>query len=224
MLHTSKLKVLVVDDSMLYQEIIRRGLSSDPNIEVVAMAKDPFEARDQILRYQPDVMTCDIEMPRMNGIEFIRRLLPQHPLPTIVVSTVSEAVLDVLRAGAVDFVVKPDPSSVQHVERFIGSLISKVKAAAHAKVPTLNSSASRQEMSGAAVRENDKIIVVGSSTGGTEAIVQLLSALPPGSPGFVIVQHIPPVFSGMYADRLNKLTPFRSRKPRAVILWSGGEC
>ena len=176
------------------------------------MAKDPFEARDQILRYQPDVMTCDIEMPRMNGIEFIRRLLPQHPLPTIVVSTVSEAVLDALRAGAVDFVVKPDLSSVQHVEKFIGSLISKVKAAANAKVPGLNSSSSTEEMSGTVVRENDKIVVVGSSTGGTEAIVQLLSALPPGSPGFVIVQHIPPVFSGMYADRLNKLTPFQVKE------------
>ncbi|MCX7772488.1 MAG: response regulator, partial [Clostridia bacterium] len=99
-----RIKVLIVDDSLVSRELLKRGLSSSPNIEVVATAHDAFDARDKILEFEPQVMTCDIEMPKMNGIEFIKRLLPQYPLPTIVVSSASEAVFEAMNAGAVDFV------------------------------------------------------------------------------------------------------------------------
>jgi two-component system chemotaxis response regulator CheB len=122
-----QIKVLVVDDSLVFREVIARGISSDPDITVVAKALDPFDARDKILKYEPDLMTCDVEMPRMNGIEFIRRLLPQYPLPVIVVSTVSDAVFDAMNAGAVDFVTKPDVKSHGSVEEFISDMINKIK-------------------------------------------------------------------------------------------------
>jgi two-component system chemotaxis response regulator CheB len=102
-----RIRVLVVDDSMVFREVLKRGISSDSNIEVVALASDPFDARDKIIEFEPDVLTCDVEMPKMNGIEFIRRLMPQYPLPVVVVSTVSEAVFDAMDAGAVDFVTNP---------------------------------------------------------------------------------------------------------------------
>lgn len=97
-----KIKVLIVDDSLVFREVLSRGISSDPNIEAVATARDPFEARDKIIEHEPDVITCDIEMPKMNGIEFVRRLMPQYPLPVIVVSAVSDAVFSAMNAGAVD--------------------------------------------------------------------------------------------------------------------------
>ncbi len=211
-MNAKKIKVLVVDDSLLFREFIRRSLSTDPVIEVVALAGDPFEARDQILRFEPDVMTCDIEMPRMNGIEFLRRLLPQHAIPVVVVSTISEAVLDAMRAGAVDFVEKPNMGRVHDVEQFIRLLISKVKAAAQARVAHPAHALPGEQLNQAAVKPSDKLIVVGASTGGTEAIFQLLSSLPEQMPGFVIVQHIPAEFSRMYAARLNATTKFQVKE------------
>lgn len=202
-----KIRVLVVDDSMVFREVLRRGISSDPYIEVVATANDPFDARDKIIQYEPDVMTCDVEMPKMNGIEFLRRLLPQYPLPVIVVSTVSEAVLDAMRAGAVDFVTKPDVKSVSNVQSFINELIEKVKIAANAKIynTKLDSDTVRNPIN-TPVKDNSKIIAIGASTGGTEAIYNILRFLPKSIPGIVIVQHIPPTFSKMFADRLNNST------------------
>lgn len=206
-----KIKVLVVDDSMLFREVLSRGISSDPYIEVVAIAVDAFDARDKILEFQPDVMTCDVEMPKMNGIEFIRRLLPQYKLPVIVVSTVSEAVFDAINVGAVDFVTKPDVQSAKSVESFINDLIVKIKIAAVAKVsmpkniPAINSVTSETS-------DTDKIIAIGASTGGTEAIYRLLSHLPKNTPGIVIVQHIPPIFSRMFAERLNNCTNLKVKE------------
>ena len=210
MKNTRKIRVLIVDDSLLFREVISRGLSSDPLIEVVAKAGDPFEARDEIIRVKPDVMICDVQMPRMNGIEFIRRLLPQYPLPVIVVSGVTDAVFDALSAGAVEFEAKPDVNSPGSVQRFLGQLIGKVKSAAQAKVlapsalsnsiPATGSLPHRSKNEGI---ERDKIIVIGASTGGTEAIASVLNQLPPDMPGIIIVQHIPPVFSRMFSERLN---------------------
>lgn len=200
-----KIRVLVVDDSLVFREVLSRGISTDPLIEVVAVATDPFDARDKILYYRPDVMTCDIEMPKMKGIEFIRKLLPQYPLPVIVVSTVSGAVFDAMSAGAVDFVSKPDVRSVQSVENFILELIGKVKIASTAKVGLLKGSAtipsSRESFAHAG-----RLIAIGASTGGTEAIYNIIKIFPPTTPGIVIVQHIPPVFSRMFAERLNNNT------------------
>lgn len=200
-----KIRVLIVDDSLVFREVILRGISSDPAIEVVATAQDPFDARDKILQYKPDVMTCDVEMPRMNGIEFIRRLLPQYALPTIVVSSVSEAVFDAMKAGAVDFVTKPDVRSVRSVETFIYELIQKIKIASHAKVSESESSHDERKIPGKSGETEDTgaVIAIGASTGGTEAIYRVLKSLPPDMPGIVIVQHIPPMFSRLFAERLN---------------------
>lgn len=225
-----KIKVLVVDDSLVFREVLARGIASDPQIEVVARAVDPFDARDKILAFNPDVMTCDVQMPRMDGIEFIRQLLPQYPLPVIVVSTVSEAVLDALSVGAVDFVAKPDIRSPKDIEGFIYELISKIKIAAKAKVPQASEKFSAQADMQWRV-DTKKIIAIGASTGGTEAVHHILKQLPANMPGILIVQHIPPVFSRMFAERLNNQTPFEVKEaqtgdylePNKVLIAPGNQ-
>lgn len=230
-----KIKVLVVDDSLVFREVLARGLSSDPQIEVIAKAMDPFEARDKILKFNPDVMTCDIEMPKMNGIEFVRRLIPQYSLPVIVVSSVSSAVFEAMNAGAVDFVAKPDVRSPKSVENFIEDLISKIKIAVMAKV--LNKSGVvadevvRTKLASGTVQHKHTIIAIGASTGGTEAIFNLLKSLPPQIPGIVIAQHIPPLFSKMFADRLNGSTQLQVKEAESgdfvdqgcVLIAPGGQ-
>lgn len=203
-----KIRVLVVDDSALFREVLSRGISIDPSIEVVAKAVDPFDARDKILEFHPDVMTCDVEMPKMNGIEFIRRLLPQYQLPVIVVSTVSEAVFDAMNVGAVDFVTKPNIQSADNIEAFINQLIAKIKIASTAKVAMPKTLCQTKTIAKETFNEcnANKIIAIGASTGGTEAIYTLLSNFPSSIPGIVVVQHIPPVFSQMFAQRLNNST------------------
>lgn len=210
-----KIKVLVVDDSMLYREVLAKGLSVDVNIEVIATAVDPFDARDKIIQFQPDVMILDVQMPKMNGIEFLRRLMPQYPLPVIVISSASEAVFEAITAGAVDFVAKPDIQSPKGVANFINELIAKVKTAVYAKpmqeVPEVGSI---PKVSYANPSIQEKVIAIGASTGGTEAIYTIIKNLPPNMPGIVIVQHIPPVFSKMYAERLNAATCFHVKEAR----------
>jgi two-component system, chemotaxis family, protein-glutamate methylesterase/glutaminase len=207
-----KIKVLVVDDSIVFREVIARGLSFDPQIEIVATAQDPFDARDKILKYEPDVMTCDVEMPKMNGIEFLRRLLPQYSIPVIVVSTVSECVFDAMKAGAVDFVTKPNLSLSRTVEEFLYDLIAKVKIAVEAKVSLEKQSLVKQAVHGNISVDSSRIIAIGSSTGGTEAVYSILKRLPRTCPGIVVVQHIPPVFSKMFADRLNNQTQLQCKE------------
>lgn len=207
-----KIKVLVVDDSMVFREVIARGVSSDPLIEIVAIAQDPFDARDKILKYEPDVMICDVEMPKMNGIEFLRRLLPQYSLPVIVVSTVSQAVFDAMKAGAVDFVIKPNLSLVRTVEEFLYDLITKIKIAAEAKVSIRKQSNLKQEIFKNISVDSRNLIAIGASTGGTEAIYNILKYLPRSCPGIVIVQHIPPVFSKMFAERLDNQTQLQCKE------------
>lgn len=215
------IRVLVVDDSSLFREVLVRGLSADPDIKVVATAKDPYEAMDQIIAFRPDVMTCDVEMPRMTGTRFLRMLLPQYPLPAIVVSSGGKAVFDALDAGAVDFIVKPDLRHVGHVAAFAAELAYKVKAAFGAKVIQGQEqdsghprhpvqSARRQGMDQAGMDSilRRQVVAIGASLGGTEAVFRLLASLPPAMPGIVVVQHMPPVFSAMFADRLDAATPF----------------
>lgn len=204
------IKVLIVDDSLVFREILARGIASDSMIQVVAKAIDPFDARDKILEFKPDVMICDVEMPKMNGIEFIMKLLPQYHLPVIIVSTMNEAVLDALNAGAVDFVVKPDVHFPKKIEDFIYDLIAKIKIAAHAKV--VNSSAVCTALTDNVKYDHNRIIAIGASTGGTEAIYKLLKQLPPTMPGILIVQHIPPMFSRMFAERLNNQTKLKVKE------------
>jgi len=215
MLPTKKIRVLVVDDSILFREVLSRGISSDMHIEVVATAIDPFDARDKIIEYRPDVMTCDVEMPKMNGIEFIRRLMPQYPLPVIIVSSVNGAVFDALDAGAVDFVTKPDVTSVASVENFVNEMIEKVKIASAAKVLYEKSNNMQSKDAFYEKPNSSRIIAIGASTGGTEAIYSVVMNLPANTPGIVIVQHIPPVFSRMFAERLNASSKLDVKEARA---------
>jgi two-component system chemotaxis response regulator CheB len=201
-----KIRVLVVDDSAVSRTVLSKGLSADQEIEVVATASDPFDARDKILAYEPDVLTCDVEMPKMSGIEFVKRLIPQYPLPVIMVSGITYAVFDALNAGAVDFVAKPELASVKGVEAFIYELAAKIKIAANANMSSVKNG---DNSVGVLEKKNvltDNIIAIGASTGGTEAIYNVLRYLPNNTPGIVIVQHIPPVFSRMFAQRLNNST------------------
>ena len=206
-----KIRLFIVDDSMLFMFFFVRVINSDPEIEVVGTAKDPFEAKDAIMKFKPDVMTLDVEMPRMNGIEFLRQLLPQYKLPVVMVSSLNEVVFDALSVGAVDFVTKPTALTAQNIEEFVRTeLAAKIKAAAHSKLTIgtrANTAAISQKMASAntAKARNSKIrvIAIGASTGGTEAILSVLSQLSPDVPGIVVTQHMPPGFTTMYAKRLN---------------------
>lgn len=199
-----KIRVLVVDDSILFRETLARGISEDFGIEVVGTASDPFMARDKILELEPDVLTLDVEMPRMNGIEFLRKLMPQYPLPVVVVSAVSSNVFDALDAGAVDFVTKPNSRNPGALNAFINELIIKIKIASTAKVGHFKRENSAIKTSGKrGVFKEDAIIAIGASTGGTEAIYSVIKAFSRDMPGVVIVQHMPSVFTRMYAERLN---------------------
>ncbi len=224
MIRQKRTRVLIVDDSMFFREFLSKGISADPEIEIVAKAVDPFDARDKILEYEPDVMTCDIEMPKMNGIEFIKRLLPQYRLPIVVVSAVSDAVFNAMNAGAVDFVVKPDKRYGITTEAFIGELIEKIKIASTANMSCYNPISGflrAEDKTGAG--KGARVIAIGASTGGTEAIYNVLKDLPSDMPGIVIVQHIPPVFSKMFAERLNDSTRLRVKEAQQGDLVERGK-
>lgn len=226
---TKKIRVLVVDDSLIFRELLSRGLSADPAIEVVATAVDPFDARDKILQYEPDVMTLDVEMPKMNGIEFLRKLMPQYPLPTIVISAVNECVFEAIHLGAIDFIRKPDGNLFVASKDFFEDLIFKVKTAATAKIQQFKTNKHYHMHQQPAVSIKEKIIAIGASTGGTVALTNVLMALEPPLPGILIVQHIPPVFSEMFAKRLDSITPFEVKeaengdvlKPGRVLIAAG---
>lgn len=192
-----------MDDSVMFRNMLVKGLDSDPNIEVVAQAQDAYEARDAIVKYRPDVMTLDVELPRMSGIEFLRKLMPQYPLPVVMISALSDKVFDALEAGAVDFVNKPDNLNREQLNNFLTQeLATKVKIASTAKVGKLK----RVETSSITTHINggvERIVAIGASTGGTEAIFDVVRRFKRDIPGVVIVQHMPPGFTKMYADRLN---------------------
>ncbi|MDR3560078.1 MAG: chemotaxis response regulator protein-glutamate methylesterase [Negativicutes bacterium] len=196
-------KVLVVDDSLVFRETVAKILANDQGLEVVGTAADAFEARDKILALEPDVLTLDVEMPKMSGIEFLRRLMPQYPLPVVVVSAVSENVFDALNAGAVDFVTKPDVKAARGMDTFVNELVVKIKIASMAKVGHLKRDTAVTQLASSSVQGNVDMIAIGASTGGTEAIYDVIRAFPRDMPGIVIVQHMPPVFTAMYAKRLN---------------------
>lgn len=198
------IRVLVVEDSIVFRELLTQNLSRDPSIEVVAAAQDPFEARDMILQHHPDVMTLDVELPRMNGIEFLRKLIPQYPLPVVVISSLSDKVFDALNAGAVDFVAKPAVSSRAQLEDFIkNELLVKIKIASTVKISNIKKTIAPREQAYNAVSRNDVVIAIGASTGGTEAIFAVVKEFGTDIPGVVVVQHMPPGFTKMYAQRLD---------------------
>jgi len=210
-----KIRVLVVDDSIVFRETLARQIARDPFLEVVATASDPYMARDKILQFEPDVMTLDVEMPRMSGIEFLKKLIPQYPIPVVVVSAVSGSVFDALNAGAVDFVTKPDMLCGRGVEAFISELIVKIKIASTAKVAAQKKTASTVAVnSKVGLVKQNCMIAVGASTGGTEAIASVLKGFSANMPGTVIVQHMPPIFTAMYAARLNSLCAVEVREAK----------
>lgn len=198
------IRVLVVDDSMMFRNMLVKGLDSDPNIQVVAQAEDAYEARDAIIKYRPDVMTLDVELPRMSGIDFLRQLMPQYPLPVVMISSLNEKVFDALDAGAVDFVNKPTNMNRKQLDEFLSQeLAAKVKIASTAKVGRLKRVDAGSITGHISAANKDRIIAIGASTGGTEAIYEVLKRFKRDIPGVVIVQHMPPKFTKMYADRLN---------------------
>lgn len=199
-----KIRVLIVEDSMMFRELLARSLSKDPYIEVVALASDPYEARDAILKYRPDVMTLDVELPRMDGIEFLRKLMPQYPIPTVMVSSLSQKVFDALNAGAVDFVSKPSAGANVDFEAFVTrELATKIKIASTVRVGTHKQAVFTPSQTGADSYSNDMVVAIGASTGGTEAIHDIIKNFRRNIPGTLVVQHMPAGFTAMYAERLN---------------------
>ena len=169
------IKVLIVDDSLVFRELLVQNLSRDPAITVVATAKDPYEARDAIIRHKPDVMTLDVELPRMSGIEFLRKLMPQYPLPVVVISALSDRVFDAMNAGAVDFVGKPTVTNRTQLEEFIrNELLVKIKIASTAKIGNIKKKIQGQNYNGPQVFKNNLLVAIGASTGGTEAIFEVV--------------------------------------------------
>lgn len=203
-------RVLVVDDSAVVRQIFTRELQKDPDIEVVGVAPDPYVARDLIVQLEPDVLTLDIEMPRMDGITFLRKLMKYHPVPVVIVSSLtpkgSELALEALDSGAVDVLCKPGSAYTVGDAALI--LIEKVKAAARVDVKrsrrlmTASQEPVRRE---SLTRTTHKIVAIGASTGGTQALQSVLSAMPANAPGTLIVQHMPELFTRSFAERLNTL-------------------
>jgi len=200
-----KIRVLVLDDSLLFREILSKGLSSDSRIEVVGFASDPFEAKDKIPELDPDVMTLDIEMPRMDGIKFLRHLLPQYPLPVIVLSMLKTSVFEAMDAGAIDFVAKPENLHEDN-SQFFTELKSKIIAASETRFGYRRHAKAEIQLETEGIHgtvDPESIIAIGASTGGTDAINSMLSKFSSNMPGMVLVQHMPAGFTALYAKRID---------------------
>lgn len=222
-----RVRVLVVDDSALVRKLLSEILGGDPAIEVIGTATDPYAAREKIKRLNPDVLTLDIEMPRMDGLTFLRNLMRLRPMPVVMVSSLTthgaDVTLDALELGAVDYVPKPVLDLTHSLPEYADELIAKVKHAARARVRPLSD---RVEVSarlgadavlpkiaaGRVLKTTDKLIAIGASTGGTEAIREVLERLPSISPGVVITQHIPEAFSRPFAQRLDRHCALRVKQ------------
>ncbi|WP_313075015.1 protein-glutamate methylesterase/protein-glutamine glutaminase [Lacrimispora sp.] len=205
-----KIRVLIVDDSLLFRKVLIDNLSQNPNIEVIGYAVDAFDAERKIPLLKPDVVTVDVEMPRLSGIDFVKKLLPIYTVPVILVSSLNLNVFEALSAGAVDFVRKPDMSSGNSSSTFLNTLISKIFIASRAKikVPQASPVVSKNSLNNGklfSLNAYNTVIAIGASTGGTEATLQVLKNLPPDTPGILVTQHMPEGFTKMYADRLNRL-------------------
>ena len=208
-----KIKVLIVDDSAIVRKLLTEALAGEPDLEVVGTAPDPYIARDKILSLRPDVLTLDIEMPRMDGLTFLKKLMRFHPMPVVVISSLGQAssriAVEALQHGAVEVLAKPGgPYSVGELKH---DLPHKVRAAGHARLSKALPAPAPVPMKFPAANPA-RVIAIEASTGGTEAIREVLAALPASSPGIVIVQHIPPVFSNAFAKRLNDLCQMQVRE------------
>lgn len=199
-------KVLIVDDSAFFCAALEKELSKFPKIKVVGTAGNPYEARDKILQLRPDILTLDVEMPKMDGIKFLWKLIPQYPIPCVVVTSIKEYEEEALKAGAVDFVTKPRDGET--LESFASRLAAKLTAAAKVRVVPKKAVTVRRNITARKPVQtgifSDRIIALGASTGGTDALESVLKEFPEDCPPIVIVQHMPPVFTKMYAERLDK--------------------
>ena len=216
------IKVLIVDDSAVVRKLLADALGHEPDIRVVGSAADPFVARDLILQHEPDVITLDIEMPRMDGLSFLRRIMQHRPMPVIIVSSITQrgsaASVEALQIGAIDVIAKPGgPGSVGEVAEHIKRRIRALKSgpAPRFRKPSAEVVAIPQRLNSR--RANGSLILIGASTGGTQAIEGLLTRLPADVPPILIVQHMPPLFTKAFADRLDKVCPMK------VIESAGGE-
>jgi two-component system chemotaxis response regulator CheB len=214
-----KIRVLIVDDSALVRQTLSEILSSDPLIEVIGTASDPFVAAERISEQVPDVITLDIEMPRMDGLTFLRKIMSQHPIPVVICSSLAEegaqSTLQALEYGAVEIIAKPRLGSKRFLEESSVMLCQAVRAAAVARLrrpgpsqtvqPKLTADAILSRATHAMLETTEKVVVVGASTGGTEALRALLEVMPADAPGIVIVQHMPEMFTRAFANRLDGL-------------------
>lgn len=211
-----KIKVLIVDDSAIVRKIFSEELSKYPDIDIVGTAPDPFVARDKIIALQPDVITLDIEMPRMDGLTFLRKLMKYYPLPTIIVSSLTpkggKLTLEAMEIGAVDVIAKPGESYT--VGNMSVQLVEKIRAAAFARIVKRDPESAQLEHPPlkALAQTSHKIIAMGASTGGTEALKKVLTKLPVNAPGILIVQHMPANFTAAFADRLDSLCQIHVRE------------
>jgi len=226
----SAIKVLIVDDSAVVRKVFSEELAREADIEVVGAAPDPYVARDMIVNLKPDVVTLDIEMPRMDGLTFLRKLMKYFPLPVIIVSSLTEAgseiAMEALDVGAVEVLCKP--GEAYSVGDMGAQLAEKIRAAAsinmssHVRRPA--TAAQRTAPRLALTKTTNKIIAIGSSTGGTEALKEVLAPLPPTTPGILVVQHMPAMFTKKFANRLNDLCQIRVKEAEDGDSVSPGTC
>jgi len=219
------IKVLIVDDSALMRALLTEIISGAPDLEVVGSAPDPIVAREMIKTLNPDVLTLDVEMPKMDGLEFLGRLMKLRPMPVVMISSYtargSEVTLQALELGAVDFVAKPSAENAALLQEYASEICDKIRAAKGARLRRLSTPVAAQvEPPPAGVPSRvltDKLVAIGASTGGTEAIKEVLSRFPAQMPGIVMVQHMPESFTPSFAKRLDTLSALR------VIEAQGGE-
>jgi two-component system chemotaxis response regulator CheB len=218
MTHGVPCKVLIVDDSAVVRQMLSEILASDPGIEVVGTAADPLLAREKIKRLAPDVITLDVEMPRMDGLAFLENLMRLHPLPVVMISSLTErgadTTLQALALGAVDFVSKPKFDVARGLQAYAEEIIGKVKMAARSRVRTLvrpptpritlDAVAPKAPPRSIQFRTTDRLIAIGASAGGTEALRVVLEGMPADAPAVVLTQHLPATFSTPFAERLDR--------------------
>ncbi|MDH5673740.1 MAG: chemotaxis response regulator protein-glutamate methylesterase [Myxococcales bacterium] len=233
---SAPIRVLVVDDSALVRRLLEEILNADPEITVVGTARDPYDAREKTKRLSPDVLTLDVEMPRMDGLTFLSNLMRLRPTPVLMISSLTERGADVtltaLELGAIDFVAKPRLDVSQGLTDLAEEIVTKVKVAARSnfsrarvrQLPGDSAAAERVKQLATQgrsdfLRTTDRVVAIGASTGGTEAIRAILSNLPADAPGIVVTQHIPEAFSKPFANRLNEVTALRVQEaaPGAAV-------
>jgi len=229
------IRVLIVDDSALVRRILSEGMRLDPDIAVIGEATNPYMARDMMVELQPDVITLDVEMPRMDGVTFLKRYMPVMPIPTVIISSLTREgariSLEALESGAVDVIAKPQLGVVDELPKMIEDINRRVKAAAEVNVSYFKRTGRRDVEAITSLGETtDKVIAIGASTGGVEALTRIIPAFPANAPGIVIVQHMPAGFTSTFAERLNIICKMQVKEaedgdrilPGRVLLAPGG--